>query len=76
MSDMRDWRDKDDLELTVEDVDALIRCGKPVDVHGPEPLPGGGHYISAAPSYGGVTIATLAPPVPVGGMKVSPVAAH
>ncbi len=34
MTDMN-WRDKDDLELTSEDLDAMIAEGTPVAVRGP-----------------------------------------
>lgn len=39
MSDVN-WRDKSDLDLTSEDIDAMIAEGRPVDVRGPS-LPAG-----------------------------------
>ena len=34
MSDVN-WRDKDDLDLTSDDIDAMIAEGQPVQVRGP-----------------------------------------
>lgn len=39
MGDMN-WRDKDDLELTSEDLDAMVAEGTPVAVRGPRPVTG------------------------------------
>jgi hypothetical protein len=48
------WRHKDDLDLTSEDIDAMIAEGEAVEVCGPA-LPGNGVLIKAAPTYGAVT---------------------
>lgn len=39
MSDMN-WREKNDLDLTSEDIDAMVAEGRPVDVRGPSLPPG------------------------------------
>ncbi|MGI8538128.1 MAG: hypothetical protein ACR2K2_16995 [Mycobacteriales bacterium] len=49
------WRDKDDLDLTGEDVDAMIGEGLPVDVRGPR-LPGCAVVLQAVPTYGGHSV--------------------
>lgn len=48
MPDMN-WRDKDDLELTSEDIDAMLSEGQAVGVRGPR-LPGGARIVT--PSQG------------------------
>jgi hypothetical protein len=54
MGDMN-WRDKDDLDLTSEDIDAMIDEGQPVAVRGPR-LPQGAVLVKAAATYGGETV--------------------
>lgn len=39
MGDMN-WRDKDDFDLTAEDIDAMAAEGTLVDVRGPRPVMG------------------------------------
>lgn len=47
------WRDKDDLDLTSEDVDAMLSEGQRVGVRGPSTvLPHGAHLITGASSWG------------------------
>lgn len=53
MSDM-DWRDKDDLDLTSDDIDAMIDEGEPVAVRGPR-LPGGARIVERSATYVGAT---------------------
>lgn len=53
MSDMG-WRDKDDLDLTNDDIDAMISEGEAVDIRGPF-LAGGGKLITRAKTYTGVS---------------------
>jgi hypothetical protein len=51
MADMN-WRDKDDLDLTSEDIDAMISEGQPVEVRGPSPeLPSAARLITAPGSW-------------------------
>lgn len=44
------WRDKDDLDLTSEDISAMAAEGQAVAVRGPH-LPGNGIFISSADTY-------------------------
>lgn len=51
MSNMN-WRDKDDLELTSEDIDAMISEAQPVEVRGPSTeLPSAARLITASCSW-------------------------
>lgn len=54
MSNMN-WRDKDDLDLTSEDIDAMIADGQSVAVRGPR-LPGHAAIVTAAQTFGGATV--------------------
>lgn len=54
MSDMN-WRDKDDLDLSSEDITAMAAEGQEVTVRGPH-VPGNGTFISSAPTYGATTV--------------------
>ena len=52
MTDMGDtWRDKDDLDLTSEDISAMLDEGTPVEVRGPVRVPAGGRLVSATLTY-------------------------
>lgn len=53
MSDMN-WRDKDDLDLTSADIDAMIGEGLPVAVRGPR-LPPGARLVERPSTYRGAT---------------------
>ncbi len=44
------WRDKDDLDLTTEDITAMAAEGKAVGVRGPH-VPGNGVFISSADTH-------------------------
>lgn len=59
MGDMN-WRDKDDLDLTSEDIDAMITEGCPVEVRGPK-LPAGAAFITSSTTF--VISSTLRPEV-------------
>ncbi len=62
MGDMSsDWRDKDDLDLTAEDVDAMLNAGAPLTVVGPHQLPGNGVLVTARATFG---VPTLWPETP------------
>lgn len=50
---MEDWRDKDDLDLTSEDISAMFEAGDPVEVRGPSRLPAGGAFVGVACTFGG-----------------------
>jgi hypothetical protein len=68
MSDMN-WRDKDDLDLTSEDIDAMVAEGELVGVRGP--LPGGACFIRPAMTEAVVeTVPLRAPALVGGGMRV------
>jgi hypothetical protein len=49
------WRDKDDLDLTSEDISAMADEGEPVEVVGP-PFPASAHIVAAVTSYGAETL--------------------
>lgn len=51
MSDMN-WRDKEDLELTSEDISAMAAEGESVAVRGPR-LPGGAKIVERSATYVG-----------------------
>ncbi len=53
MSDMN-WREKDDLDLTSEDIDAMIAEGQPTNVRGPR-LPAGARMVERSSTYLGAT---------------------
>lgn len=48
----KDWRDKDDADLTSEDLDEMLAAGKPVGVGGPT-LPVGAILNSVNPNLPG-----------------------
>lgn len=50
MREVRTWRDKDDFEMTSEDIDAMANDGVDVEITGP-PLPGGAVIVEPAPSF-------------------------
>lgn len=51
----KDWRNKDDADLTSEDLDEMLAAGKPVVVAGPM-LPGGAVLTSVSPNLPGNVI--------------------
>jgi hypothetical protein len=51
MDAMGDWRDKDDLDLTAEDLSDMLDEGTPVEIVGPR-LPSWATRVSAVPSFG------------------------
>jgi len=51
MRHMGDWRDKEDLELTSEDIGAMMDAGEPV-LPGRPKLPDRAILVSAVPTYG------------------------
>lgn len=61
---MGDWRGKDDLELTGEDIGQMIADGTPVSVHGPRHVPPSGVLGGAVATYG-VPTKTLVHPTAV-----------
>lgn len=73
MSDMN-WRDKDDLDLTADDIDAMAAEGQPVAIRGPR-LPGNAVFLSSVATSTPAT--TLRPEVgrPVGQL-LSPARTH
>jgi hypothetical protein len=56
MDDMSsDWRDKDDLDLTSEDITAIFDAGEPAEIRGPAVtyVPMGGKIIQSIRTFGG-----------------------
>lgn len=53
---MSDWRDKDDLDLTAEDITAMLEAGQPVQAAS-TPLPGGAVLVTPTLTLGGKTLA-------------------
>jgi hypothetical protein len=64
MSDMN-WRDKDDLDLTSEDIDAMVAEGQPVVVRGPR-MPAGASLVTPSPTLGGSVTSHPQVPRPAG----------
>ncbi len=60
MSDVNDWRGKDDADLTADDIDAMLDAGQPVEVTGPRTV-GNGVLVSSARTYGAKTIVAEPP---------------
>lgn len=60
---MTRWLDKDDLDLTAEDIDGMLVAGLPVEATGP--LPGGAVFVTPPATYGGRV-------VPIGASSWSP----
>lgn len=56
---MSSWFDKDDLDLTAEDIDGMLDAGLPVEATGP-PLPGGAVFVAPLASYGGHVVPIVA----------------
>ncbi len=52
MGDMSRWQDKDDLDLTAEDVEAMLDAGLPVEVCHETRLPSFAVLVTAAATYG------------------------
>jgi hypothetical protein len=50
MDAMGDWRDKDDLDLTADDLSDMLDEGAPVKIVGPR-LPSWATRVSAVPSF-------------------------
>jgi hypothetical protein len=48
---MTDWREKDDLNLTAEDITTMLDAGDPIPVTGPR-LPGSAVIVTAFPTLG------------------------
>jgi hypothetical protein len=51
MTNMGDWRDKEDLELTSDDIGAMLDAGEPVSAGKPS-SPSMAIFVSALPTYG------------------------
>lgn len=51
MIDMGDWRDKEDIDLTSEDIAAMLDAGEPVSAGKPS-SPSMAIFVSAPPTYG------------------------
>lgn len=67
-----DWRDRDDLDLTSEDITAMFDAGEPAEVRGPSStttyVPLGGKVVEAIRTFGGQVVSTTMPglmPAPV-----------
>ena len=52
MNDMDDWENKDDLDLTAEDLRAMTLASSPVEAAGPRHLPEGAMIGRPIASYG------------------------
>lgn len=69
MSDMG-WRDKDDLDLTSEDISAMAAEGEQLFVRGPK-FPGGARVIGPPlTEVAALTVSMRAPVIIGGGMRV------
>jgi hypothetical protein len=52
MTDMgRTWRDKDDLDLTSDDISTMLDEGTPVGTRGPDRYPAGGTVVRPASTF-------------------------
>lgn len=51
MSAMSDWHDKEDLDLTSDDIGAMLDAGEPARAGRPT-LPGSAILVSAIPTHG------------------------
>lgn len=61
MSDMSDWRDKDDLELSSDDITEMIDAGQPVEATGP--IVPGGFLVEPANTFVSASMVYVASPV-------------
>ncbi len=71
MKDMTDWRDKDDLDLTSEDLGAMIDAGEPVELVSAPRLPGHGAIVVPVRTHGGTPAQLAAPAFAQSSMRVS-----
>ena len=69
MSDMS-WRDKDDHDLTSEDISAMAAEGQPVGVRGPH-IPSAARLATASQTFGATTTTSTYRPA-ASGVRVSP----
>ncbi len=60
---MTDWRDKDDLELTSDDLGAMLDAGDAVEVVHAQVLPGCGSFVTPLRTFGGQTTQPISQPV-------------
>jgi hypothetical protein len=61
-----DWRMRDDLDLTSEDVSAMFEAGEAEEVRGPW-VPANGHFVTVSCTFGGAAhrtplLPSLTPP--------------
>jgi hypothetical protein len=63
---MSEWREKDDLELTFDDLGDMLMHGEPVCLDGP-PLPGDALIVRPVPTMGAVVIMDMPAPGLLGG---------
>lgn len=61
MCNMSEWGRRDDLDLTSDDIGALLDAGEPVEITAPK-LPQAAVLVTALHTFGGRT-RVLAPPV-------------
>lgn len=58
-----DWREKDDLDLTSEDITAMFDACEPAEIRGPAVtyVPMGGKIVQALQTFGGRVVSAATP---------------